>query len=208
MDTESSAKKWVQLAEKHSKSELETLAREERTRRKGDYPPEDTRPLERIHHETDEELVGVHEMVDVPYVDPAVAHHEEFAWEDEDTGETRPLHEFKVYLFTNQWANVMAAMERAGQVANSDKACHLLDILATEFNTTYAETSDGGVAHRLDWHVKNLERLYGVCISVDVPGGAAIRKMSRLDKDTEDHMRRQDVADRERKEKDGEAYDW
>jgi len=172
--------KWLKRAETHSRRELATLIKRERDGEEDqEEPPK--RKFERKHHDTEEELEGVHERTDSPFVDPAVIQHREFVEEDEETGDKIPLHEFKVYCYKEQWANIMAAMERAGQLTNSDKANYLLDMICLEFNETYAETEDGGVVQTLDRHVKNLERIFDVKIEVEIPASSKLRKMARLD---------------------------
>ena len=174
------ANKWIKTCEKHSKRELDTLVKDENARRRGDQPP---RPaVEYVEHDTEIELEGLQgEGVDGPFIDPAILTHSEISLEDPETGEPVPLHQFQVYLYAEQWSNVMAAMERAAQLTNSDKACFLLDMMATEFNTTYVEAGDGGVAQSLNRIVKNLERVFDVSIDVDVKDDSKLRKMSRLD---------------------------
>lgn len=177
------AKKWIKKAETHSRRQLETLVKQEHAKRRGDEDPVPGPQKQFVEHNTGDELAGVHEGLTAPAVDPALLVHNETVIEDDETGETVPLHQFQVYLYEDQWKNVMAAMNRAGQLSNSDKACFLLDLMASEFNTTYAETGDGGVAHKLQFHISNLERIYGVKIDVEVPADSKLRKMSRLGSD-------------------------
>jgi len=183
IETRTDAKKWLKLAEKHSKRELETLVKEHRDEKRaaqiesGEILP--GRGFDHIHHDTDDELADIGDGGG-PFVDPAILQHAEVFEEDPETGESQPLHEFKVYLYPEQWSNVMDAMERAGQLTGSNKACNLLDMMATEFNGTYVETADGGVAHGLERHVKLLERVFGVKLSVEVPRDSKLRQMSRL----------------------------
>jgi hypothetical protein len=186
VDSRKEATTWLKKAEKLGKRALEEAVKQERTRRRetADPGPVDERPpIERVDHDVASELAGVHEQVDVPFVasgvNPDVAEVEEVDFVDEH-GETTPLHKFQVYLFGPQWANVMSAMERAGQLANSEKASHLLDMICTEFLTTYVESEDGGVAHNLERVVKNLERVFGVKITVEVPANASLMRMSRI----------------------------
>ena len=178
------AKKWIKQAETHSRRQLETLVKREHQRRRSSEPEDDRPPLEKVKHDTEAELEGIHETTDKPAVNPELLFHDELDFEDNETGETVPLHQFQVYLFQEQWVNVMAAMNRAGQLANSEKAGHLLDLICDEFNNTYVEEGDGGVAHSLERHIKNLERLYEVKIEVEVPPNSRLRKMSRLDDDS------------------------
>lgn len=182
IDSKKDAKKWLKTCEKHSKRELEELVKQENARRRAARGGPERPPVEIVDHDIDIELEGGSELDDDqgPFVDPSMVIHDELEIEDEETGESVPLHKFQVFLFAPQWANVMAAMERASQLSNSEKACNLIDLIALEFNTTYAETDDGGVAHRLDYHIKNLERIFGVSISVDVPKDSTLREMSRL----------------------------
>lgn len=181
------AKKWIKQAETHSRRQLETLVKREHQRRKGESDESEERPpLERVKHDTEAELEGVHETTDRPTVNPELLFHDEIDFEDGETGETVPLHQFQVYLFQEQWVNVMAAMNRAGQLANSEKAGHLLDLICDEFNNTYADEEDGSVAHKLDLHIKNLERIYEVKIEVEVPKDSRLRKMARLDENKTD----------------------
>lgn len=181
--TRKDAKKWLKLAENHSKRELETLVKEHRAEKRaaqieaGEIPPD--REFEHVPHDTEIEVSELAEG-DTPFVDPAILQHAEVFEEDPETGEPQPLHEFKVYLYPEQWADVMAAMERAGQLTGSKKACNLLALMAVEFNSTYMETADGGVAHGLERHVKSLEQTFDVRITVEVPKGSKLRKMSRL----------------------------
>lgn len=179
IENKKDAKKWIKICEKYGRRELETLVKDEHARRRGDAPPRP--PVEFVEHDTDLELVGLHEDIDGPFIDPAVLTHNEIFLEDPETGEAVPLHQFQVYLYADQWKNVMAAMERAAQLTNSDKACFLLDMIATEFNSTYVESGDGGVAQNLDTVIKNLERVFDVNIEVTVPVKSDLRKMSRVD---------------------------
>lgn len=186
VDSRKEATTWLKKAEKLGKRALEEAVKQERTRRReaADPGPAEVRPpIQRVDHDVDLELEGVHETVNVPYVsaeiNPDVAEVEEVDFTDEH-GETTPLHKFQVYLFGPQWANVMSAMERAGQLANSEKACHLLDMICTEFLTTYVESEDGGVAHNLERVIKNLERVFEVKISVEVPANSSLMRMSRV----------------------------
>ena len=181
IETKADAKKWIGRCEKHGRRAIETMVKQEYARRRAANPTGDTPTYERIDHDTDGELQGAHVGTNLPAVDPSVLQHEELTFEDPETGETVPLHQFQVYLFQDQWANVMAAMNRAGQLSNSDKSCYLLDLIATEFNTTYVETADGGVAQKLEYVIKNLERVFDVKISVEVAGNSRLRHMSRLD---------------------------
>ena len=177
------AKKWIGHCEQNGRRAIETMVKHEHARRRAEDPADPTEgpSFEHVSHDTDGELKGIHEGLDTPFVDPSKVVHLETEIEDEETGETVPLHQFQVYLFSPQWKNVMAAMNRAGQLSNSDKACYLLDLIATEFNTTFAETLDGGVAQRLENIIKNLERVFEVQITVEVPRNSKLRKMSRLD---------------------------
>ena len=184
VESRGEATTWLKKAEKLGKRALEEAVSQERARRRGgDKPPDERPPIARVDHDVDLELEGVHTRVDVPFVsadiNPDIAEVEEIDYTDEH-GETTPLHKFQVYLFGPQWANVMSAMERAGQLANSEKASHLLDMICTEFLTTYIESEDGGVAHNLDRVVKNLERVFEVKISVEVPASSSLMRMSRI----------------------------
>ena len=181
ISTKRDAKKWIKVCEKHGRRAIETMVKRENQRRRAESGDQDTKPIERIQHDTEAELEGIHETTDGPAVNPELLFHDQLDYEDEETGETVPLHQFQVYLFAEQWKNVMAAMNRAGQLANSEKAGHLLDLICDEFNNTYADAEDGGVAHKLDLHIKNLERIYEVKIDVEVPKNSRLRKMSRLD---------------------------
>jgi len=185
IETRKQAETWLKKAGNHSRRELETLVKQAQAKQledSGEEAPPARLPATRIHHDVQEELEGVHQTTDAPFVDASVLEHAGtvMVGEDEETGEKVPLHEFKTYLFKEQWANVMAAMERAGQLVNSDKVGHMLDVIATEFNVTHAETSDGGVAHRLEHYVKLLERLFEVQIEVTVPRTSKLRTMSRV----------------------------
>jgi hypothetical protein len=179
------ASTWLKKAEKLGKRALEEAVKQERTRRResSGEAAEPRPPVSRVEHDVDEELEGVHTQVDVPFVvagiNPDIAEVEEVDYTDEH-GETTPLHKFQVYLFGPQWSNVMSAMERAGQLANSEKASHLLDMICTEFLTTYVEAEDGGVAHNLERVIKNLERVYEVKLTVDVPANSSLMRMSRI----------------------------
>jgi len=187
VESRGQANTWLKKATNLGKTALEEAVKQEKVKRRGEQPPEpvDERPpLERVEHNVNSELDGVHEQVDVPFVSPGeinpdIAQVDEVDYLDEN-GETTPLHRFQVFLFNEQWANVMSAMQRAGQLANSDKACHLLDMICTEFLTTYVESEDGGVAHNLERVIKNIERVYGVKIDVEVPANSAMMRMSRV----------------------------
>lgn len=174
------AKKWLKVCEQNGRRKIEQLVKIERAKRRGDEPSEEVTPLEHVEHDIDA-VVNDFTETEVPFVDPNVIGHEEVNFEDQETGETIPLHEFKVFLFDPQWANVMAALERCGQLSNSKKPGHLLDLICDEFNQTYVETADGGVAHRLEHHIKELERIYGVKISLEVPRDSELMRMSRID---------------------------
>jgi hypothetical protein len=200
------AKKWIKQAESHSRRQLETLVKREHQRRRAESPEDDRPPTARVEHDTQAELEGVHETTDRPAVNPELLFHDEISFEDGETGETVPLHQFQVYLFNEQWANVMAAMNRAGQLANSEKAGHLLDLICDEFNNTYADDADGGVAHSLDRHIKNLERIYEVKIEVEVPKDSRLRKMSRLD--GEKPEKKEKSAKQSKKGKKKPEYKW
>ena len=175
------AKKWIKRCESMGRRALEkAVAAEKQANREQDPEPQRP-PVHKVEHDLAAELENIDATSDLPGVNPDVIGHAEVDYEDADTGESVPLHEFKVFLFRDQWTAVMAAMERAGQVANSSKPGHLLHMMAEEFNQTYASTDDGGAAHALDRYVKNLEALFGVKIAVEVPEGAEIRRMSRID---------------------------
>jgi hypothetical protein len=180
IETRDDAKKWIKTAESHSKRELDTLVKLEHAKKRGGGGPD--KIFDHVNHDLDGELEGVQDSTPGPYVDPAILTHNEVEITDEETGDPVPLHQFSCYLYGEQWNNVMAAMQRAGQLTNSDKACYLLDMIATEFNSTYVETDDGGVAHKLEWHRKNLERIFGVEIEINVPADSPLREMSRLPK--------------------------
>lgn len=179
IETKRDANRWLKKAEQHSKRELETLVRRERQSLKGDQPEEPRPPVERISHDLEEELRDSHQTVDVPFVNPNTIHHETIDYED-DSGEKIPLHEFKVYLFPEQWTTVQSAMDRAAQLGNTEKPGQMLHLISTEFNTTYASDGDGGLIHRLEYHRQELEKLYGVEIEITVPEGSELRRMSRL----------------------------
>jgi hypothetical protein len=183
IENKTDAKKWIKRCENHGRRAIETMVKREHEKRRAENnDPIDPVTYDRVPHDTDGELEGVHKDTGLPAVDPAVLRHEQVDYEDDETGEVVPLHQFQVYLFNEQWKNVMAAMNRAGQLSNSDKAGHLLDLMATEFNATYAETSDGGVAHSLERHIAEFERIFEVKITVEVPEDSKLRDMSRLPK--------------------------
>ena len=179
IENKADAKKWISRCENNGRRAIETMVKNEHAKRRAEAGPSDGPSYDRVSHDTSGELAGIHEGSDLPTVDPSVLRHEELTYEDEE-GEVVPLHQFQVYLFAAQWQTVMAAMNRAGQLSNSDKACVLLELIASEFNNTYIETADGGVAHQLDVHIRDLERIYDVNITVDVPAGSRLKEMSRL----------------------------
>jgi len=63
-------------------------------------------------------------------------------------------------LYPAQLENILAALERAEDLSGSSKEGHNLDMICTEFNSTYAEYEEGGVAQRIQFHVDSLNRLY------------------------------------------------
>jgi hypothetical protein len=181
IESKKDAAKWLKLAEKHSRRELETLVRDHKVQT---APPPDTtdRPsiTRVVEHDVQAELQGVAGSTDGPFVS-GVPSSETSVVEDVTADENgQPLHKFAVLLFPEQWSNVMGAMERAGQIGNSDKVCHQLDMIATEYNVAFAATSDGGAAHRLDYYVKLLERVFDVKIDVHVGETSRLRHMSRM----------------------------
>jgi hypothetical protein len=180
IENKKDAKKWIKVCEQFGRRELETLVKDEHDRSRGEEPGRP--PVEFVEHDTDLELEGLHgEGAEGPFIDPSILTHSEISLEDPETGEAVPLHQFQVYLYAEQWKNVMSAMERAAQLTNSDKACFLLDMMATEFNSTFVEAGDGGVAQNLNTIVKNLERVFDVSIEVSVRDDSKLLEMSRLD---------------------------
>lgn len=187
VDNRTEANKWLKRAGNMSRDALVESVKAEKARRQAESgEPEETRPpIERHDHNLEDELSG--DTGDSPFIEPGerintdTLFHERVVDEDEETGEVTPMHKFSLYLFEDQWRNVMQALEAAGKLANSSKPCHLLDVIATEFNASFVDPEDGGLAHSLDRHVKNLERVFGVKITVDVPPNAALMRMSRLD---------------------------
>jgi hypothetical protein len=175
------AKKWLKKCETMGRRALEKAVADEKVTRAGADPEPERPPVEKIAHDLDLELENVDTDTDSPFVNPDVITHEEIDYEDGETGETIPLHEFKVFLFQEQWKAVMAALERAGQIANSNKPGHLLNLICEEFSQTFSAAEDGGAAHALERYVQGLEKLFEVKISVEVPEGSAIRRMSRID---------------------------
>lgn len=184
-DTVKTAMVWIKKAEKHSRKELEVLVRREQAKRNGKDPdalPVRASPkITRIPHNTDEEIEDAHNVTVTPYVDMRANAHKEDADSDEEPAEEVALHEFKAYLFPDQYSNWMAAVESMAQMANSDKVCFLMDLIATEINQTLSG-SDQTAAHRLDWYVKNLERVFECKITVELPRvGGKLREMVRVD---------------------------
>jgi len=180
IETKRDAKKWIGRCEKHGRRAIEKMVAAENAQRAGLEGEPSKPPVAKVEHDLEGELAAVGDT-DLPFVDPNILGHERYEIEDDETGEEVPLHELKFFLFQEQWANVMSALERASHVANSKKPGHLLDVICTEFVTAFAETADGGVAHSLEAHRQNLERLYGVEIEINVPAGSKLRVMSRLD---------------------------
>ena len=178
IETKEDADEWLGKVENRSRSEIETLAKNERRRRREESGEPPRPPVDRVKHDLEGEFAGVHDSVDVPFVDPGII--DVTIVDDPAEGERQALHEFKVRLFPEQWRIVEAAMQRAGQLGNSDKPGHMLHLIAQDFVTTYAEDSDGGVAHRLEWHRRNLEQLFGVEIEINVPDGCELARMSRI----------------------------
>lgn len=75
-------------------------------------------------------------------------------------------------LFPGQLENVEAAFTRAAKMIYDEnwdnkevvKKGHLLDVICSEFNASYAEDEHGDPIHRLDWHIAELQRVFGVKI--------------------------------------------
>jgi hypothetical protein len=70
-------------------------------------------------------------------------------------------------LAPDQAENVQEALKLAQSLSGSDKAGNNLDLICSEFITSAAGTSGlDGVVSRLDYHIANLKRVYGVDLEI------------------------------------------
>ena len=189
IETRKDARKWLALARKHPRKELEELVRREKAKRE----PQEPSGRGKIEDRDADEAIARAAATDTPYVedveDPEVLEEDgstllrdEVTVEDPETGEPLPLNRLTFIVDGEQFSHIVAALERMAQVTGVEHPGELLDFMAAEVNETLADGAAGGAVHRLDWYVKNLERLFEVKIDVEIPKNSKLRKMSRLNK--------------------------
>lgn len=180
------AERWLGMARKHSRRELVQLIRQAKIDR-GEKVRGKVKPSEVIPHDVDKEIEDVHETTDRPFVDPTTLNHPQLptvegglVFDEPEKDIKEALHSIgPFWVYPEQYQNIMAAFERMGQLANSDKPGYLLDCMCAEINTNHADEGDGTVAHSLEFYIRHLERIFEVKIEVGEATGPALAKMTR-----------------------------
>lgn len=192
------AKKWLLEAKKRPRTELQELVRQQKGKDKGNEPdsPERTARGNEVVDAEPEAALAVAAATETPFVedipqeiddaevcvdDPGTLGLEEVDHEDVDTGEFVRMMRITFMLTREEYAHVLAAMQRMAQITGISHPGKVLDLMAAEINETLADTEAGGAAHRLDWYVKQLERIFDVEIEVEVPPRSKLRTMSRVE---------------------------
>jgi hypothetical protein len=195
------ARRWLLRAKKHARNELAVLVKQERAKQQGKEPSGEraAKSGEIQEANMDAELeaaaatetpyveeipTGVEDIVadgvDLGENDSTKVYASEVDGIDPETGEEIRLMRVTYMLTRDEFSHVKAAHERMGQITGIAHPGKQLDLMAAEINETLADAAAGGAAHRLDWYVKNLERIFDVELECTVPPNSRLRQMSRV----------------------------